>query len=148
MEPQVSLLVAGGAALIPMIMGAIFYGPVFGKQWMNSLGYTEENIPEPIKMAIVYPVSLVLSLALAFFLETVIEHLHKGVSEAGELMFTSFHTFSHGAYHGFQIALVIVMPVLITNLMFQRNTLSNILLNVAYWLITISLMAGVMDAFA
>lgn len=148
MEPQISLLVTAGTALIPMIMGAIFYGPVFGKQWMNSLGYTEETIPEPIKMAIVYPISLVLSFALAFFLETIIVHLHKGVSEAGELIFTSSHTFQHGAYHSFQIGLVIVMPVLITNLLFQRNTLSNILLNVAYWLITITLMGGIMDAFA
>lgn len=136
------------AALIPMITGAIFYGPLFGKQWMNSLGYTQNNLPEPVKMPIVYVVSLVLSFILAFFLISLIEMTHKTCGETGEILFGSHDTFGHGALHGFFIGLGVAIPVLVNNLLFQRMKGSNILLNVAYWLITISLMGGVLDAWA
>ncbi len=136
------------AALVPMIMGAIFYGPLFGNQWMNSLGYTKDSIPEPIKMPVVYVVSLILSFILAFFLLTVMELTHKECSEAGEIIFGSHDTFPHGMLHGFFLGLGIAIPVLVNNLLFQRMRGSNILLNVVYWLLTISIMGGVLDAWA
>lgn len=148
MTPEINILVALCAAFIPMIIGAIFYGPLFGKQWMDSLGYTESNIPEPIKMPIVYIVSLLLSFVLAYALGYVIAHTHKGLNDVGELVFRSHYTFGHGMVHGIQVAIIFVFPVLISNLLFQRNTWKNILMNVVYWGLTISLMAGVMDAFA
>ena len=148
MDPEVNLLVVAAAALIPMLIGALFYGPLFGRQWMNSLGFTEDNMPEPIKMPIVFGVSFLLSFVLAYFIALVIEHIHKGVNEAGELIFTSHHSFGHGAFHALQLALVLIIPVLVSNLLFQRNKASNILLNVVYWCITIALMGGVVDGFA
>jgi len=148
MTPDINILFIALAALVPMIIGAIFFGPLFGKQWMSSLGYTEENIPEPIKMPIVYVVSLLLSFLLAYALALVIEFLHKGLNDAGELVFMSDHTFGHGAYHGAQFGLMIAMPVLISNLLFQRNKASNIVMNVVYWMITLAIMGGIVEAFA
>lgn len=31
-------------ALVPMVVGAIYYGPLFGKSWMESLGFTEDDL--------------------------------------------------------------------------------------------------------
>jgi hypothetical protein len=148
MTPDLNLLVVAGAALIPMLIGAIFYGPLFGKRWVASLGYSQDNLPEPIKMPIVYIISLLLSFVLSYYVAFIIEHVHKGVNDACERIFTTTHTFGHGAFHGLQLALIIVVPVLVSNLLFQRNTGTNILLNVVYWCLTISLMGGVLDAFA
>lgn len=148
MTPDINILFVALAALIPMILGAIFYGPLFGKQWMSSLGFTEENIPEPIKMPIAYVISLLLSFLLAYSLAMLIEFLHRGVNDAGELAFMSDHTFGHGAYHGVQFGIMIVLPILISNLLFQRNKASNILLNVVYWLIALAIMGGIVEAFA
>lgn len=148
MTPDINILFVALAALVPMILGAIFYGPLFGKQWMSSLGFTEENIPEPIKMPIAYVISLLLSFLLAYSLAMLIEFLHKGVNDAGELVFMSDHTFGHGAYHGVQFGIMIVLPILISNLLFQRNKASNILLNVVYWLIALAIMGGIVEAFA
>lgn len=148
MNPDINLLVVAVAALIPMIVGAIFYGPLFGRQWMNSLGFKEDSMPEPIKMPIVYVISLVLSFVLAHTLAFLIEHTHKGLSDAGEIVFTTTHNFGHGAFHGVQVGLILIIPVLVSNLLFQRNTGKNILLNVVYWLTTLALMGGVVDAFA
>ena len=131
-----------------MIIGAIFYGPLFGKQWVASLGYSQDNLPEPIKMPIVYVISFLLSFVLSYHIAFIIEHVHKGVNDAGERIFTTTHTFGHGAFHGLQLALIIVVPVLVSNLLFQRNKASNIFLNVVYWLIALAIMGGIVDAFA
>lgn len=32
------------AALLPMVIGSLWYGPLFGKQWMKMKGLTEEEI--------------------------------------------------------------------------------------------------------
>ena len=32
------------AAILPMIIGSLWYGPLFGKQWMDMIGFTEEEI--------------------------------------------------------------------------------------------------------
>lgn len=148
MTPDINILFVALAALVPMILGAIFYGPLFGKQWMNSLGYTEETIPEPIKMPIAYIVSILTSFMLAYGFANVIEFTHKGLNDAGEMAFLSDHTFAHGAYHGVQFGLLMAIPVLVSCLLFQRNTVSNIIMNVVYWLIAMALMGGVVDAFA
>ncbi len=147
-SPDINILFVALAALVPMIIGAIYFGPIFGKQWLDSLGYTESDIPEPIKMPVVYGLSLFLAFVLSYFLVTVNEHMHKGVNDAGELILTSDHTFGHGAYHGLLLGLVISIPVLVSNLLFQRNTGKNILLNATYWVITIAIMGGILDAFA
>ena len=148
MDPDINFLFVALAALIPMLIGMIYYGPIFGKQWMNSLGYTESNIPEPIKMPIVYIVSLLLSFVLAYFMVMINEHMHKGINDAGELFFTSDHNFGHGAYHGLLLGLVISIPVLASNLLFQRNSAKNILLNIVYWCLAMAIMGGFLDAFA
>lgn len=148
MTPDVNILFIALAALVPMIIGAIFYGPLFGKQWMSSLGYTEENMPEPIKMPIAYIVSLLLSFVLAYALKMIIEFSHKGLNATGELAFMADHNFGHGALHGVFFGMMLIMPVLISNLLFQRNSASNILLNMVYWLIALALMGGIVDAFA
>lgn len=148
MTPDVNILFIALAALVPMVLGAIFYGPLFGKQWMKSLGYTEETLPEPIKMPIVYVVSILTSFVLAYGLKMMIEFSHKGLNDAGELAFLADHNFGHGAYHGLFFGAMLAMPVLISCLLFQRNTASNLIMNVVYWLIAMSLMGGVVDAFA
>ena len=148
MSPDINVLVAAGAAIIPMLIGAIYYGSLFGRQWMDSLGFEESNIPEPIKMPLVFGISYVLSFVLAYTLGYIIDHTHRGINDAGEMYFSSHYTFGHGMVHGLQVALILVIPVLVSNLLFQRNTGKNILLNVVYWCLTLSLMAGVMDKFA
>jgi hypothetical protein len=55
-----------GAALIPTIVGFIYYNPKFGfgKAWMSASGVTEEMAAKG-NMAIIIGVSLVLSVMLA-----------------------------------------------------------------------------------
>lgn len=134
------------ASFIPMIVGGIYYGPVMGKVWMNSLGFTEDDLKGG-NLVIMYGVALLLSFFLSFGINLITELVHKDVNDAGELIFASFHTFKHGAFHGFFLGLMMAVPVIVTNSIFQRNTAKNILINVLYWLITFTLMGGLLDAW-
>lgn len=136
------------AALIPTIVGFIYYNPkVLGTAWMNSLGKTEDELKEGFNMALVTIVGLLMSFLLAFVVNIVIEEIHKTVNDAGELVMGSFHTFKHGAFHGLLLGLFIAMPIIVTNGMYERKSWKNIWINVGYWCITIALIGGLTDAW-
>ena len=146
MFPELNFLAIGVAALIPMIIGALYYGPIFGKQWMDSLGYTEDDLRGG-NMAVIYGLALVMAFILAFYMKINIELNHKDISSTGELVFASFHSFKHGALHGAMACLMSVIPVIVSLGLFQRSTAKNIILNAIYWLITFAVMGGILDAW-
>jgi len=144
--PEINYLALFVAALIPNIIGAIFYGPLFGKQWLNSLNFTAEDMKgrnEPL----IYGSALGLSFIVAFFINLITELTHKGVGTGGDLVFTSFHTFKHGALHGAGYAVAFVIPVIICLGLFQKSKGFNILLNCVYWLLCFAIMGGILDAW-
>ncbi len=146
MENGINWLPMVVAAFIPLVIGAIYYGPVLGKAWMNSLGFTKEDLKGG-NMIVIYGTSLVLAFFLAMAINFNIELNHKEVNDAGELVYGSFHTFKHGSLHGFFGGLFIAIPVLVTNSLFQKNSWKNIMINVGYWLLTFTLMGGLLDAW-
>jgi hypothetical protein len=125
------------AAILPSILGFAWYSPMlFGKAWMDSIGMTEEKARSgnmPLNMGI----SLVLSFFLAFFLLATVN----GMGQEGE-----FDTFKHGAFHGLLLGILVVIPTFITNGLFEQRAWKTMLINVAYWIITLALMGGVIDA--
>lgn len=136
------------AAFIPTIVGFLYYNPkTVGTAWMNSLGMTEEELQKDFNMPLVMGLALVLSFFMAFMINVWLETGHKDVNEVGELIFNSTHTFGHGAFHGLFYAILFAVPVLVTNGMFERKSWKNLLINAGYWIITVSLMAGLVDAW-
>ena len=126
------------ATLLPSIMGFLYYNPkTVGKAWMDSLGITEEDIQNSGGMAVKMGLSVVLAFLLSFYLVMTVN----GPGQEGE-----FDTFQHGAFHGFGLALTVALPVLITNGLFEMKTWKNLLINALYWMITIILMGGILDA--
>jgi hypothetical protein len=125
------------AALIPMLVGFIYYHKsVFGKPWMNSLGFTDENLKGG-NMAVIFGVSLLMSFLMSMFLLINVD----GPGQEGQ-----FDTFKHGMLHGAMLAIMVGIPVLVTNGLFERKNFKNLLINAGYWLITFMLMGGVIDA--
>lgn len=146
MTPPINFLAVALAALVPMVMGALYYGPIFGKTWMSSLGYTEKDF-EGRNMPLIYGLALLMAGIMSFFMKLVVELTHKDVNSAGELIFGSHHTFGHGALHGAMLCLTLAVPVVVSLGLFQKNTAKNILLNVGFWVITWAIMGGILDAW-
>ncbi|HSF88509.1 MAG TPA: DUF1761 domain-containing protein [Saprospiraceae bacterium] len=134
--PQPNLLAIVIAALIPMFMGFIYYHPkVFGKVWMDSLGLKEEDLKKG-NMGVILGISLVMSILLSMFMLVNVD----GPGQEGE-----FDSFKHGVFHGVLVGIMVAMPVLVTNGLFERKNLKNLAINTLYWIITIGLMGGVID---
>ena len=136
------------ATLIPTVLGMIYYSPgVLGNVWMRSIGKTAEEMRDGFNMPVAIVLGLVLGFFLAFGLNAMVELTHKEVSEAGELVYGSHHTFGHGALHGFMYAIMFMVPPLVMNGMYARKSWTTILIHVGYWILCFALMSGLMDAW-
>jgi hypothetical protein len=135
--PQPNWIAIIIAALIPMLVGFVYYHKaLFGKAWMSSLGLTDDDLKKG-NMAVIFAVSLLMSFMLSLFMLVNVD----GPGQEGQ-----FDTFKHGVAHGVIVALLVATPVLVTNGLFERKNFKNLGINVLYWVITLGLMGGVIDA--
>ncbi len=151
------------AAIVPTVLGFIWYHPkVFGKAWMEASGITEESM-KGANMALIFGVSLFLSLLLAFNMNFIVVHqLHMysilanetGIndpqSEVGKMLGDfmakyggNFRTFKHGALHGTIAGIFFALPILGTSALFERKGFKYIAVNAGYWIVCLALMGGV-----
>ena len=148
------------AALIPMIVGAVWYGPLFGKAWMKTNGFTEESLKGG-NMAVIFGVSFLLSIFLAMFMGqfTIHQAMLPGLGvDATDpqlgLDITAFmdkwggihRTWSHGAVHGVIAAIMVALPLIGINALFERRGGKYIGIHFGYWLITFALMGALICA--
>ena len=132
------------SALIPLIIGSIWYHPkAFGTVWMNATGITEDKLKN-MSPAKAYIVALVISVVLSFYLY--INVLTGGPDDMrhGQEIYM---TFKHGAAHGAFLGLFVVLPVLATNAIFEMKSAKYIFINVFYWIVSLALMGGTLNGW-
>ena len=159
---EINFLYVALAALVPLVMGFLWYGPMlFQKAWMKQMGFTEESM-KGANMGLIFLLSYVFSFMLAFFLQFLVIHqtgvfsslMESGATElqGDNLAYfedymarfgSNYRTFKHGALHGALGGVFIVLPVLATQAMFERKTLKYVLINAGYWIVTLALMGGI-----
>lgn len=159
---EMNFLILALAALVPLVMGFIWYGPMlFQKAWMKQMGFTEESM-KGSNMGLIFFLCFVFSFILAFFLQFVVIHqtgayssmLESGATELTGASLadfeafmakygTNYRTFKHGALHGVLAGIGIVLPVLATQAMFEKKTVKYVAINAGYWIVTIALMGGI-----
>ena len=150
------------AAMIPMIIGAIWYNPnVMGKAWIKSSGLTEEYLQKG-NMPVIFGLSYLLSVLVAFGLSGIV--IHQGavfqtmmpeVMEKGgaveaqfyqlmEQFGNNFRTFKHGALHGGIFSIEFALPIIGIISLFERRGAKYIFIHWGYWFITLTLMGGLL----
>ena len=139
----IAIIVAG---LVPNILGALYYGPIFGKTWRASIGKTEEELT-PSNPAIVYGSALLMGLIVSFFINFILQMGHKNVDAAGNLIVDSHNTFGHGAFHGTMLAVAFAMPVIVSLGLFHKSSAKTNLLNVVFWIVCFAVMGGILDVW-
>lgn len=165
---EFNFLITAVAALIPMVLGFIWYNPkLFGAAWMKECGFTTEDVQSG-NMPKMLIISYLLSFFLAFILNTFVIHQfgffssimnEPGVAEVGTEMNkyvqnymanygTNFRTFGHGALHGTMIGLMVALPIMGTNALFEKRSFKYVAINVGYWIVCLALMGGVICQFA
>ena len=126
---EVNLLAVLVAGIVPMIVGSLWYGPIFGKRWMSLMEMTAEEIQEGFNPVKTYGVTLLLSLVTAFVLAQLIaEFAPADVSSVGGS--------GGSAMVGVHVALMalvgFILPVANQSIAFEKRKPGLAWLNVAY----------------
>jgi hypothetical protein len=66
--PNVSLVATFVGTILSFVLGALWYGPLFGKTWMAAVGLTPETIRRDHNPARTYGTTFVLSLVACYVL--------------------------------------------------------------------------------
>lgn len=140
---DINWLALVAASILPLVTGFLWYGPLFGKAWMKESGMTEEKAKQ-MNPAKTYGLAVVFAFLLAFSIYmTVMVGGPDGMRHGME----PYLTFKHGALHGSMLALFVVLPVFATNALFEQKSLKYVLINVGYWVVTMALMGGIVNAW-
>lgn len=155
-------------ALAPMAVGALYYGPLFGKVWQREAGVTDDQMANA-NMLKIMGLSYLYSVLLATFLPTLVVH-QTGLSglfgmlpewaESGSALWQDLNQldekwgmysrhlhFGHGALHGAMGALFIAAPIICINALFERKSWKYMLIHVGYWVISLAVMGGLICQF-
>jgi len=145
------------AALAPIIIGFFWYHPkIFGTVWIRESNMTEEKIKAANKL-VTFSVCFVLSFLLSFFIQFITIH-QTGALEmiGGDLTkalpsYTAFmndyggafRTFKHGALHGTMAGILLVLPVIAINGLFEDKSWKYILITSGFWTLSFAIMGGI-----
>ena len=64
--PAVSLVATLVATMLGFVLGALWYGPLFGKRWMAAVGMTAEELRKDFSPAKTYAATFVLGLIASY----------------------------------------------------------------------------------
>jgi hypothetical protein len=126
------------AVLLGFPIGFLWYGPLFGKQWMLSVGLDEEKIQKHSNMAKIFGVSLTLQFIMALFLAI----FFFGDPEGADAI-----TASSGAFYGFLTGFGWVAAAIGVNAMFEQRSFTYVGIVGGYWVVTFTLMGLVLGAW-
>ena len=149
-------------ALVPLIIGFIWYGPLFKNAWMKEIGFTENSMKGanmPLIFGLTYFMGLLISSSL---IPLVVHQMGIFSTLAGEPGFNEktgeafqtfislmetyggrFRTFKHGAFHGILVSLFMAMPLITIKSLFERKSFKYIALHSGYWIVCLAIMGGI-----
>ncbi|WP_264536413.1 DUF1761 domain-containing protein [Flavobacterium sp. N1736] len=157
----IALLVA---AVVSLVVGFIWYNPkVFGTIWMKENNFTQEELRTG-NMLKIFGLTYVFSVMITMTLMSLTIHQSGAIGMVGGPPLidsakpsfqafmadygTAYRTFKHGALHGFMSGLFFAFPVIGINGLFERKSWKYIFIHAGYWLVTLTLMGGIICAFA
>ncbi len=115
--PDLNYLAILVAGIVPLIVGALWYGPIFGKRWLALMETTEEAIAEGFNPLKTYGGSFLFAIASAFGLAVLLDGF------SGPL---------HGVHAALVATIAFVIPVSHQSVAFEKRKSGLAVMNVAY----------------
>lgn len=126
------------AVAVGFPIGFLWYGPLFGEQWMVCVGLTEDKIQQGSNMTKVFGVTpvfqsiMVLFLALFFY---------------GDPASTDLITAGSSAFYGFLAGFGWVAMTIGVNAAFEQQSFRYTAIVGGYWIVVFTLMGLILDAW-
>lgn len=126
------------AAVLNMGLGSLWYGPLFGKPWMKSMGWDPNMKIDDAKraegnkaMMLMVPVSLLTAYVLAHFVD-----------------YTKSATWQQGATTGFWLWLGFQLTLLVQTVVFEGKKKETAAINAGYQLAALAMMGAILAVWA
>ncbi len=123
---QINYLAVLVCGVLSMIVGALWYGPVFGKLWMKQYGYTEEDLARDFNPGKTYGLA-------------VLGHIIMALVLAYMISLTNAQTISEGFRIAFSCWLGFIAATMFVNKLFSRKSYTLFFIDSAYQLVNMIL---------
>lgn len=120
------------STLTPLLLAMVFYRKQFFEKSAVDISHRGK-----FNKGVFIGVALIASFLISFFL---LNFNNDGINQEGQ-----YDTFQHGAWHGGFVAVTIVIPVILIHGILSIKHWKNILTDIAFWLISLILMGGIVD---
>lgn len=124
------------SSLILMVLGFLWYGPVFGKTWMKLSGITVKDIEDAkSQMSKTYALSTLGALVIAFVLAYFVQFMEARSAISGAMM-------------GFWIWLGFVATTMLNSVLYESKSLTLYVLNTGYYLVALPVMGAILAVWS
>jgi hypothetical protein len=125
---EINFVVVLVAAVLNMVLGFMWYGPLFGKPWMQLVGISEDKIKAQSGsvMAKTYGITILAALVSNFVLAHWVDYLFAD-------------TLMEGIQAGIWAWLGFTATVTLTNALFGQKALKLWVIETSYWLVTFAI---------
>lgn len=133
----INYLAVLAAALVNIVLGFLWYGPLFGKYWIKLMNFDKKKMEEAKKkgMAKTYAVMVVSTLLMSYILAHFVDY-----AQATTLI--------DGIIAGFWIWLGFVATIMIGTVLWEGKPMKLYLLNISYYLVALSIMGAILAVWA
>lgn len=141
-EPVINYWAVLVSAVVFFGIGSLWYGPLFGKQWMKAMGLSKEAIEEDNKqnsMAVSFGIMFIGSLLMAYITAHMVDFMMQIYPEMSPL--------STGLTSAFWLWLGYTVPYILTAPAFESRPWSYVFINSGYWLVGILLTGGIVGVW-
>ena len=132
-QPVINYVAVLAAAIASIVLGFLWYGPLFGKQWIALMNFDKKKMSEMKNkgMGKIYTIMIVGTLATSFVLAHFVDYLD-ATNIAGALQ------------AAFWIWLGFVATVILGSVLWEGKPWKLYFLNAAYWLVNLAVMAAIL----
>lgn len=140
-EMQINWAAFAAAVVAQTVVGFLYYHPmVMGKLWAKANGI-DINDMKPKNPAMTYGITLLFTVLFTMWLMASVTGPGQDVAPDGH----SYHTFQHGIAHALIYAIMIMIPVFGTPALFEKRSLSWVMVHVGYWFLRMVVGAGILS---
>jgi hypothetical protein len=130
----INLLAVLGAAVAAMVIGSLWYGPLFGSYWIRLMKFTKKDMDKAKKkgMAKYYLINFLAAIVTSYVLSVLVQ----GGNVPAALI------------TGFFIWIGFFAAVMVGTVIWEGRPLKLYLINVAYWLVNVEAMSVILALWA
>jgi hypothetical protein len=141
MEVVINYWALLGCVVYAMVVGFLWYGPLFGKIWSRESGFTEADkaaaLAKPTQMYLSYVLTAIGALAIAYV-------LNHGLVFGNEYLGMSMRDLGSNMMGALWFWLGFVVPVVLNEVLFGKKTWTVFGINIAYYLVLLLGMSAIL----